>query len=181
MSKIAIADFDGVIADVREHTKIAQERARAFVREQTPGAEGEAERKALSRFFYSEQGFFDNTLVECDQVVTGCHTALASLLREYDKVVVVTSRPPSMREATLQWFSQWYPGNENVEFIFKDVNESVLRTAAWKARAVAHFAQQYETLLFIDDDERNRKAVEAIAADLHHVTISIKSCFDGCF
>lgn len=34
MSRIVIADFDGVIADHTEHIKIAQDRARAFVGEQ---------------------------------------------------------------------------------------------------------------------------------------------------
>lgn len=37
------------------------------------------------------------------------------------------------------------------------MEESVLKTATWKARLVAQFARQYETVLFIDD-ERNRKA-----------------------
>lgn len=106
MSSIAICDFDGIIADIAEHTKIAQERARTFVLQQTPGQDHAAERKALSRFFYSERGFFDTRLIEDDQLMDGCHQALAHLAREYDQVVVMTSRPPSMREATLQWFSR---------------------------------------------------------------------------
>ncbi len=181
MSRIAVCDFDGVIADITEHTKIAQERAKAFVLQQALELDAVAERKALSRFFYSEQGFFDTRLIEHDQLMSGCHQALAHLAQAYDKVVVVTSRPPSMREATLQWFSRWCPGYENIEFIFKDIEESVLKTATWKARLVAHFARQYETILFIDDDERNRKAVEALAADLPGVTISVTSCFEECF
>jgi 3-deoxy-D-manno-octulosonate 8-phosphate phosphatase KdsC-like HAD superfamily phosphatase len=44
MSRLAICDFDGVIADIAEHTKIAQERAKAFVRQQTPSLDKEAER-----------------------------------------------------------------------------------------------------------------------------------------
>jgi beta-phosphoglucomutase-like phosphatase (HAD superfamily) len=180
MSRLAICDFDGVIADIAEHTKIAQERAKAFVLQQTPSLDKEAERKALSRFFYSERGFFDTRLIEHDQLMSGCHQALARLSREYDKIVVVTSRPPSMREATLQWFSRWCPGYEHIEFIFKDIEESVLKTASWKARLVAHFARQHDILLFIDDDERNRKAVEALAADLPNVTISIMPCFEEC-
>jgi hypothetical protein len=82
-SRMAICDFDGVIADIAEHTKIAQERAKASVLQQAP--------------------------------------------------------------------------------------------------VVAHFVEQYDTLLFIDDDERNRKTVEAIAAHLNNVTVSVKSCFEECF
>src|SRR5579885_54052 len=178
MSKIAICDFDGVIADIAEHTKIAQERARAFVRQQASSLDDAAERKALSRFFYSERGFFDPRLIEQDRPMNGCHQALAHLSQAYDKIVVVTSRPPSLREATLQWFSRWCPGYEHIAFLFKETEESVLKTASWKARLVAHFAQQYETLLFIDDDERNRNAVAALAADLPDVTISVRSCFE---
>lgn len=181
MSKLAIADFDGVIADVAEHVKIARQRAQAFVREQAIDGENEAERKALSSFFYSERGFFDNTLITYDQLVRDCQQALASLLQQYDKVVVLTSRPLSMREATLQWFSRYCPGCEGIDFIFKDTEERVLKTATWKARTVVRFAEQYETILFIDDDERNRKAVEALAADLHNVALSIQSCFEDCF
>lgn len=178
MSNIAICDFDGVIADTTEHTKIAQERARAFVFQQAPGLDEKAERKALSRFFYSEQGFFDTRLVEHDQLIRGCHQALARLAQEYDTIVVVTSRPPSMREATLQWFSRWCPGYEYIEFIFKETEERFLKTATWKADVIGQWVQQYDTLLFIDDDERNRKAVEALAADVPNVTISVMSCFE---
>src|SRR5579885_369434 len=117
-------------------------------------------------------------LREHDQLMSGCHQALARLWREYETIVVVTSRPPSLREATLQWFSRWCPGYEHSACIFKDREESVLQTATWKARLVAHFARQHETLLFIDDDERNRNAVAALAADLPNVTISVRSCFE---
>src|SRR5437660_890581 len=155
MSRIALCDFDGVIADITVHTKIAQERAKAFVLQNAPGLDIEAERKALSRFFYSEQGFFDVKLIEHDQLMSGCDQALADISQEYDKVVVVTSRPPSMRAPTLQWFSRWCPGYEHIEFIFKDGDESVEKTTTWKARQVARFGEQYDTVLFIDDDERN--------------------------
>lgn len=181
MSSIAICDFDGVIADNAEHTKIAQERARAFVFQQASGLDNEAERKALSRFFYSEQGFFDNKLVEYDQLIIGCSEALVRLLEKYDRVVILTSRPLSMREATLQWFSQRCPGHENIAFIFKDSDESTMKTAAWKAHIVTSFAEQHQTILFIDDDEKNRKAVATIAANLKNVTISARSCFEECF
>jgi uncharacterized HAD superfamily protein len=181
MSSIVIVDFDGVIADHTEHTKIAQERARAFIREQAPGSESRPERKVLSTFFYSERGFFDTELVEHDQLMPGCHKALAHFSQAYDKMVIVTSRPLSMREATLRWFSQRCPDYQHIEFLFKDSDESTIKTAAWKAQIVAHFAEQYDTLLFIDDDEKNRKTVEQKAADLGHVTISVTSCFDECF
>lgn len=181
MSSIAILDFDGVIVDATIHTNIAQERARAFIREQALDLDRAAERKALSTFFYSERGFFDTTLIDYDQLIPGCSRALANILQEYDIVVVLTSRPPSMREATRQWFSRWCPGYEHIEFLFKDVDESVMKTAAWKAQMVAQLAEHYDTLLFIDDDERNRKAVAAILADLKNVTTSVKSCFEECF
>ncbi len=86
-----------------------------------------------------------------------------------------------MRQATLRWFSQQCPGYEQIEFLFKESDESTIKTAAWKAQIVAHFAEQYDTLLFIDDDEKNRKAIEEKAANLRHVTISVTSCFDECF
>lgn len=143
--------------------------------------ESRTERKALSTFFYSERGFFDNELVEYDQLIPGCHRAFAHFSQAYDKIMVVTSRPPSMREATLRWFSQRCPDYEHIEFLFKDSDESTLKTPTWKAQIVAHFAEQYDTLLFIDDDEKNRKAVEERVADLRHVTISVTSCFDECF
>lgn len=181
MSRIAVCDFDGVVADSAEHTKIAQERAKVFVLQQASDLDEATERKALSRFFYSERGFFDTRLIEHDQLMSGCHQALAHLAQAYDNVVIVTSRPPSMREATLQWFSRWCPGYEHMEFIFKDTEESVLKTASWKARLVAQFARHYDSILFIDDDERNRKAVEALAADLPGVTIVVISCFEECF
>ncbi len=181
MSRLAISDFDGVIANITEHTKIAQERAKAFALALALDPKDEAYRKALSTFFYSERGFFDNELVRCDQLMSGCGNALAQLLQEYDKVIVLTSRPISMREATLQWFLQWFPGCKNIEFIFKNSTESVMKTAIWKAHTVALFAEQYDVILFIDDDERNRDAVEFMAADLNNSAIFVKACFEECF
>lgn len=181
MSKIAISDFDGVIANITEHTKIAQERAKAFALELALDPKEEAYRKALSSFFYSERGFFDNELVKYDQLMSGCGKALAQFSQEYDKVIVLTSRPSSMREATLQWFSQQCPGYESIQFIFKDSNESVMKTAVWKANTVAYFAEQYEAVLFIDDDERNREAVKALATELNNIAIFVKSCFEEYF
>src|SRR5579859_2820023 len=99
MSNLAICDFDGVIANITEHTHIAQRRAEAFVLEQEPRPHGEAERKVLSTFFYSERGFFDSQLVEYDRPMDGWHRALTRLSQEYDRVVILTSRPPSMSEA----------------------------------------------------------------------------------
>lgn len=177
MSRIAIVDFDGVIADVTEHTKIAQERAKTFVLKQALVSDEQAERKALSTFFYSEQGFFDNTLLEYDQPIPGCIEALTDLLQQYDRVVVVTSRPLSLREATLQWFSQKCPACESIAFFFKNSDENQVKTAAWKASIVARFAKQYDTILFIDDDVRNRKAMETMASRLQNVTVIIQSCF----
>ena len=181
MSSIAILDFDGVIVDPTIHTNIAQERARAFVREHVLDLDRATERKVLSAFFYSEQGFFDTTLIEYDRLMPGCSKVLANISRHYDTVVVVTSRPSFMREATLQWFSRWCPGYEHIEFLFKDSDENAMKTAAWKAQRVAQLAEHHDTLLFIDDDERNRNAVTAIRANLKNVTTSVKSCFEECF
>src|SRR6266516_2760775 len=66
MSSIVIVDFDGVIADHSDHTKIAQERARAFVREQAPGSESKAERKALSTFFIANKAFL---ILSCSNTI----------------------------------------------------------------------------------------------------------------
>lgn len=178
MSKIAIVDFDGVIANIEEHVSIAQERARALAGTWNPDTQREEQRKALSSIFYSEQGFFDTELVVYDRLMQGGEVALAQLLQEYESVVILTSRPLSMREATLQWFAQHCPGCERITFIFKDSNERAIKTAAWKARVIAQFAEQCKTLLFIDDDAHNRDAVKAILADLNSVTLFVASSLE---
>ncbi|HLZ56187.1 MAG TPA: hypothetical protein VKR06_04500 [Ktedonosporobacter sp.] len=175
MSSIAILDFDGVIADMTLHAQRAQELAKAFALEQDPDTKSETHRRALRDFFYSEQGFFNSTLAELDQPVAGCNKALEQTVKEYDTVIVLTSRPHSMREITLKWFCQYCPGFENIEFIFKESDESTLKTAIWKAQIVTFFATRYNTILFIDDDERNRMAVESMLADNHNVTITVKA------
>ncbi len=175
MSKIAVVDFDGVIADMTIHTQIARERAHAFALQQAPDPESKAYRKAASAFFYSEEGYFDQDLLELDQPVIGSREALRQLLQEYDEVIVLTSRPPSLQEATLAWFRRYFPEQEAITFLFKESHEHEIKTAVWKAQIVAQFAKRCETVLFIDDDERNRKAVEALAAELSHVTIVVRS------
>jgi hypothetical protein len=67
MSKIAVLDFDGVIADMTVHAQIARERAKAFALQQAPDPASAAYRKAASSFFYSEQG----ALVKARAMPTG--------------------------------------------------------------------------------------------------------------
>jgi hypothetical protein len=114
-------------------------------------------------------------LLELDQPVPGSPEALRQPLKEYDEVVVLTSRPPSLHEATLAWFCRYFPDVEGITFVFKESQEREIKTAAWKAQMVAQFAERCETLLFTDDDKRNREAVEALMAKLPDVTIVVKS------
>jgi hypothetical protein len=172
MSSIAILDLDGVIVDISLHAQKALELAETFAISLYPDPDSETYKKARRTFFYSERGVFNVELIELDRLILGCEKALEQLVQEYDKVVVLTSRQQSMREATLKWFSQSCPGFESIEFIFKDSDEQTIKTSTWKASVIARFAESYDTLLFIDDDERNRKAVEEAA--LGNVVIVIE-------
>ncbi|QBD80442.1 hypothetical protein EPA93_32500 [Ktedonosporobacter rubrisoli] len=176
MSSIAIVDFDGVIVDMTLHAQRAKELAQAFALAQDADVASEQHRKAMRDFFYSERGFFNAGLFALDRLMDGCIVELTRLVQEYAKVVVVTSRPTFTRDVTLAWFYHHCPGFETIEFFFKDSSESELKTARWKAQIVTGFARNYETILFIDDDERNRQAIAALASSLHDIHITIKAC-----
>jgi hypothetical protein len=57
VSKIAVLDFDGVIADMTAHAQIAREQAKAFALQHAPDPESAAYRKAAGAFFIVNKDF----------------------------------------------------------------------------------------------------------------------------
>lgn len=153
-----------MVVNNSERSRIAREYADHFSgREQT------------SAFFAK---MFDPDLVKHDVIEPGAREQIERIeLRA--KVVYLTSRPHTMREATLQWLEEQgvirpctfknYGTGEKDESGKYDNGDRYIKTAVWKAREVERIIQEAEAqddkvewVLFVDDEEANRQAVAEI-------------------
>lgn len=111
---------------------------------------------------------FDSDLVALDTLIPHALGAIRRLASGGYEVIFLTSRPQSMRDATQAWLD--VHALDGYGLIMKPAHAQFIKTAKWKADEVARMAQLpgVTSLLFVDDEERNREAVEA--RQLPHVT-----------
>jgi hypothetical protein len=86
----------------------------------------------------------------------------------YGEVSILTSRPDYLREATEAWLCEHGLWSDSREIRYKayatpqDKREQFIPTPTWKAGIVQAAAAFHDRVLFIDNEERNRAAVEAL-------------------
>lgn len=132
---------------------------------------------------------FDSKLIPLDTPIDGALEALQEL-NKLGWLEFITSRPSTLEAATKVWFTWNLPGFEpnrvNGEKMlaikfkeqvtphayyvqkFGDKGEKWVKTSLWKAAWVEMWAENRnanEVIVFIDDEEINRKAVEALGLD----------------
>lgn len=112
---------------------------------------------------------FDPALVSLDIPVPGTKEALDFLESKGFIVCFLTSRPEHMRKATMDWLREYHFGANYRELFMKDYAvDRYTKTVDWKVRMVATslHVKFYSEVLFIDDEEVNRAAVEALGAGI---------------
>ena len=111
-----------------------------------------------------------------DKLNKGADQALIQLRRLYTDLYVVTSRPDFLADATMRWLSEQEITLSPDEIRFKlyqigdAKREQFVSTSAYKAIITYEASWVYQSVLFIDNEERNRQAVAA----LHRPNITIK-------
>ncbi len=157
-TRLAIIDLDGVIADATARFAKAEEAKQAYLDEMRELSITD-ERGATDAYW---QAVFNPDHVPLDTPIKGAIDALAALaLGGCDDVVILTSRPESMREATRRWlFKQDYPIESPV--IMKAGAFQYVKTVVWKAGMVQTLAAFYDAteVIFVDDEEANWTALK---------------------
>jgi len=137
-NKVAVIDIDGVIANSDARFALA---------------------KIGSHIDWSIA--FDPQHVALDTLIVGVAEALVRLETSGYQIVYLTSRPESMRDATLAWLDQYELINEHRPTIFKPARKQFTKTKIWKAEEVRALVERYNAseLLFVDDEPVNAAEV----------------------
>lgn len=175
MTTLAIIDLDGVVVNADARFAKAEEAKQAYIdREKARFEEmfksspysfdpAALHRQATDLYW---QTVFTPELVELDMLIIGADHAIARLSGKVQKIIYLTSRPESMREATQAWLAR-----EHLSLIFRELVMKVpafqfVKTTTWKAGIVTTLAHLYgaDDILFIDDEEANCEAMRQAAS-----------------
>lgn len=161
--RVCFADLDGVVADPEARFKRAEEAKQAFLNDKNARleaifSEGSAGKQRATEIYW--RTVFTPELVRLDTPIEGAIDALATLAFNGWEVILLTSRPEAMREATSLWlFEQGYP--VEAPLVMKAPAFQYTKTTVWKAGMVETLARLYSasTIIFVDDEEANQEAV----------------------
>jgi phosphoglycolate phosphatase-like HAD superfamily hydrolase len=161
--KVAIVDLDDVIADPSVRRKHAEE-ARELLLTKKPEEKKEAESAFYKTLFTSE-------LVESDTLIPGALNALERLTDAGYQIILMSSRPESMRAPTVAWLRVHgfeitsaeirIPGVDWLILCAPAFRNGYTKTVIWKAGIVETLVRLFavDDLLFVDDTEKNLEAV----------------------
>jgi ribonucleotide monophosphatase NagD (HAD superfamily) len=168
MTKLAIIDLDGVIADSTARFAKAEEAKQTFL----AGLQGDIQarmhnvlsstykppREQATNIYW--QTALDPSLVPLDTLIPGTLEALDVLYGEYG-VLFLTSRPETMRAATEEWLYQHNIIVEHPAFgsslVMKSPAFQYTKTTVWKAGIIHTLTALYAAseVLVIDDEQAN--------------------------
>ena len=158
--KLAIIDLDKVICNGDARFAKAEEAKQAFVNDLLAHfgkVDSASEKDATNLYWHT---VFTPELVELDTLIDGVHEALDQLQRDGYGVMLLTSRPESMREATEQWLAGKALVNRYLNpfpLIMKAPAFQYVKTTVWKAGMVQTLEALYNVtdLLIVDDEQAN--------------------------
>ena len=147
--KLAIIDLDGVVADATARFEQAKADAEAAFVDQA------YEKREYDNVYW--RAVFNPVLVELDTLIDGVNEALLDVQHAGYKVIFLTSRPESMRDATAFWLfgHSVYDGDD--ELIMKTGAFQYTKTTVWKAGMVQTLSALYQAsrVLVVDDEQSN--------------------------
>lgn len=174
--KLAIIDLDGVLADNTARFAKAEEARNAFYdANRQPGASAAVldrlipalERGANDVYWCTA---FTPDLVALDTLIDGVLVDLDSLLSARYRIILLTSRPESMRQSTEQWLTgvgievSAFGEDFGYPLIMKPASQQYVKTVTWKLGVVGLLVRLFgvDELLFVDDEVEHRNAVTSL-------------------
>ncbi len=159
MTKLAIIDLDGVVADNTKRFEKAEEAKAAFMKDAEARFEvifthGDSRKKATELYW---QTAFNPDLVALDTLTEGVNEALLDIQEQGYRVIFLTSRPESMRDATEQWLFEQTVYDSDDELIMKPLAAQYVKTVVWKALTIQMLVPLYgaDEVLIVDDEGAN--------------------------
>ena len=114
---------------------------------------------------------FDPALLSLDTLIPGAYDAIDILSTRGD-IIYLTSRPESLYDASKARLAEFELDND---LICKPKSAQYVKTVKWKAEEVKKLALEYKNVVFIDDEQNNRDAVEALELPNVFCTSSLAS------
>lgn len=178
--KLVLCDIDDVVCLPELRREKAEEAKHAFFdKHRVPGGSLEQganlERAATSEFY---RVLFTPALIELDTLLPDVLERLDVLSQLGYQVMFLTSRPESMRDATVKWLAQHsieivpvgtgVPGQDWLVMCASAFRNGYTKTTVLKAGLVETFAHLFgvSELIFVDDNQKNIEAVEDIKENL---------------
>lgn len=174
MTKICICDLDGVICDSTARFAKAEEAKAAYKREAE--LTGNIIVGEETKIFWRTA--FTPSLVELDTLIDGVVLAIEALWSHDYHVSFLTSRPESMREATVQWLEKHgfifaatdlskYLNDDPMgidHLIMKPASAQFVKTVVWKSLTVEMLVRLFgvDDLMVIDDEQAIQEAIAAL-------------------
>lgn len=175
MAKIAIIDLDGVCVDSSARFAKAEEAKAAYVESQdwqdALENHGTAylERQATDLYWRTA---FTPDLVQLDTLMDGVNERI-SMLRQFGyRVVILTSRPETMRKVTSDWLFDHIVGDiADNSLIMKPLSQQFVKTPTWKAGTIEVLARALgaDDLLVVDDEHAQQLAADLAPLDCFNV------------
>lgn len=180
MVKLCICDLDGVVVDNKARFAKAEEAKQDFLKTHLAPANLDGsrllEQKATDLYWRTA---FTPSLVELDTLIDGAVEAINQLVNTsnggYYTCVFLTSRPETMRQATVQWLKK-HIDVEAVEFerdvIMKPLSQQFVKTPVWKAGTIEVLARVLgaDELLVVDDEHAQQLQADLAGLDCFKVT-----------
>lgn len=167
LDSVAILDLDGegMIID----PSAREEKARKIVLAKLAGKEVPSEdSNEYKKLFFGRDAFFSEDLLHLDKLNSGAIQAIERLRTIYTDIYILTSRPDFLARDTMLWLKEHGIELADDEIRFKlyadgeDKREQFTGTPAWKSTIVYERARIYRSVLFVDNEEKNRRAIEAL-------------------
>jgi hypothetical protein len=148
--RLCVCGLDGVIADATKRFERA-ELAKALYLSGTDRPE--MLQKEAANIFWRE--VFNPANAEMDVLIEGSDEAIAALEAQGYQIVYLTSRPESMRVATLDWL--YSIDLSGPKLIMKPPAFQFTKTTLWKAGTIQMLVAMYgaDAVLIVDDEDSN--------------------------
>jgi uncharacterized protein (DUF3820 family) len=168
--------FDPTWRDRQAHL-IAQQKANQM---ETPPAPNS---NAYRSLFYSRDAFYRAEFISHDELNPEALQQLQLLQQRYKHIQIITARPDFLEPATTDRINQLGIGLAGISIRYKlyaqslqEKREQYISTADWKGQIAKEEVSKYDLVIFTDDEERNRKAVEALHLGNVIVCASLAEC-----
>ncbi len=157
MTRLAIIDVDGIIANVDARFAKAEEARNAYLRSQQGIPDGFSKSNIAHATDLYWRTVFTPELVSLDTLIDGVNDALLDIQVQGYKVVLLTSRPDSMRSATMHWLLDNGLWDRYNDLVMKAPAFQYTKTTVWKAGIVQTLEAFYAAtdLLIVDDEQAN--------------------------